>query len=160
MNKSLVAKVLAIHEGFREYGYDDETGERVKAPVGKLTIGFGRNLEDNPLTVKEGEYLLLGGIDYTYGRLLKNFPSILNLSDVRQAVLIDMAYQMGIQGLLGPLGFKNTLQLIKDKKYDRAGEEMRNSAWGRNPKFKNRVDDLVFMMQFDKLPASISGKAI
>lgn len=51
-----------------------------------------------------------------------------NLDPVRYAVLLDMAFQMGINGLLG---FKNTLAMIENDDYDRAADGMLNSLWAR-----------------------------
>ena len=54
------------------------------------------------------------------------YPWFQGCNDPRRAVLVSMAYQMGVSGLLG---FKNTLQLIEAGSYAAAGRGMRQSRW-------------------------------
>lgn len=49
------------------------------------------------------------------------------LNDARQGVLIGMAFQMGIGGLLG---FVHTLASVRDGRYAEAAAGMRSSKWG------------------------------
>ena len=51
-----------------------------------------------------------------------------NLDPVRYAVLLDMAFQMGINGLLG---FKNTLAMIESGDYSKAADGMLSSLWAK-----------------------------
>lgn len=51
-----------------------------------------------------------------------------SLNDARQAVLIGMAFQMGLKGLLG---FVNTLRMIQNGEYASATRGMLNSKWAR-----------------------------
>lgn len=64
-----------------------------------------------------------------------------NLDPVRYTVLLDMAFQMGINGLLG---FKNTLAMIENDDYDRAADGMLNSLWARQTpnRAKRRSDEM------------------
>jgi lysozyme len=50
------------------------------------------------------------------------------LNDARQAVLIGMAFQMGLKGLLQ---FKRTLGSIEDGQFSEAAAEMLDSAWAK-----------------------------
>lgn len=68
------------------------------------------------------------------------------LDDVRQAILIDMAYNMGIKGLLS---FKNTLKLISDGKYVEASINMEQSNWYKQ--VKTRAKKLCEAMKTGKL---------
>jgi len=54
------------------------------------------------------------------------FPWFDSLNEPRQAVLVGMCFQMGINRLLG---FKNTLQSIADERYANAAEGIRQSMW-------------------------------
>lgn len=56
----------------------------------------------------------------------ENFPWFDALNEPRQAVLVSMAFQMGIHRLLG---FVNTLKAIGDGKYGAAADGMRSSVW-------------------------------
>lgn len=97
---------LIMHEGMKLMPY--------RCTAGKLTIGVGRNLDDNPLSNEErlalGDYmhgitengakmLLRNDIARCYNevkRLIKNFEE---LSCDRQYALVDMCFQLGIKGL-------------------------------------------------------------
>ena len=58
-----------------------------------------------------------------------------------QDALCEMAYQMGVAGLLG---FKNTLALIKERKYTQAAENMLKSKWAtQTPKRAREIANLV-----------------
>ena len=50
------------------------------------------------------------------------------LDEARTAVLVSMAYQMGVAGLAQ---FKNTLSLIEHKHFDDAAKAMLDSKWAK-----------------------------
>lgn len=54
------------------------------------------------------------------------YPWFRQSNGPRRAVLVSMAYQMGVPGLLG---FHNTLRLIETGDYAAAGRNMRQSRW-------------------------------
>lgn len=110
--------MLKLHEGYRAKPYKDT--------VGKLTIGFGRNLTDNGIRPTEAEFLLDNDIKEATMRLRITFPWTESLDLVRQAVLIDMTFNMGIGGLSG---FKTTLRLIEVGDYANAAAQMLRSKW-------------------------------
>ena len=61
-------------------------------------------------------------------RCIANFsPWYQALSPQRQAVLVSMVFQMGINRVLK---FTNTLAAIKDQRFVDAADGMRNSLWG------------------------------
>ena len=51
-----------------------------------------------------------------------------SMSENRQRVLCNMAFNLGIAGLLK---FNNTLKMIQDGKYKEAADAMRKSLWYR-----------------------------
>ncbi len=118
MNKQKLAEQLKIHEGLRLKPYRDT--------VGKLTLGIGRNLEDKGITEQEALFMLNNDVDYFYGQLTKKLPWFKMLDDARQNVLVNMAFNLGISGLLS---FKMTLKLIEYGDYDNAATEMLDSVW-------------------------------
>ena len=95
-------------------------------PKGKLTIGYGRNLEDNGITIHEAEKMLETDLLNIKLELVDNIKFFHNLDDIRQNVLIEMAYQMGTPKLLN---FKNTLKFMEKKDFINASKEMLNSKW-------------------------------
>lgn len=117
-----IAQRLKHSEGFRSLPYRDS--------VGKFTIGYGTNL-DVGIDKVEAEFLLQHRLFKAYGDLTQHLPWVLNLSESRLAVLIDMTYNMGIGGLLT---FKNTLRFIQAGNYDQAADNMLKSKWARQVK--------------------------
>lgn len=58
--------------------------------------------------------------------LRRRAPWVAQLDEVRYACLLDMSFQMGVDGLLG---FKNTLSMVRSGDYSGASEGMKHSLW-------------------------------
>lgn len=95
---------------------------------GKATIGYGRNIEDRGITEDEADYMLDNDIKFYRERLKAELDFFDDLNDGRKSVVINMAFNLGMRGLLG---FKDTLKHIKDGDYDLASIEMMNSRWAK-----------------------------
>jgi lysozyme len=111
-------EILEHHEGFRSKPYKDT--------VGKLTIGIGRNISDRGISRVEAEFLFANDIELSRTELQANLHWFDSLDPVRQAVLIDMHFNMGWPVLSR---FKNTLALIKSAEYKAAAIAMLHSKW-------------------------------
>ena len=114
---------LKKEEGWRESCYRDH--------LGYLTIGYGRLIDEKKgghITRDEGEYLLLNDIQRIETALMVAIPWMKELNGVRQAILVSMAYQMGVDGLLG---FRNMLKHCKNGQFAAAGTHMRASRWAK-----------------------------
>ena len=117
--QSLDLKIeLTRDEGLRLKPYRDT--------VGKLTIGIGRNLDDVGISQDEAMHLLDNDIARTTAALDKAIPWWRSLNDVRQRVVVNMAFNLGVAGLLG---FKNTLAAMKAGRYADAAGGMLASKW-------------------------------
>lgn len=114
-----VMNYITKHEGFKGRPYLD--------PTGKTTIGFGRNLEANPITRETGYQMLREDIDVITDRLCK-FSEYRALSNNRKMVIIDMAYQMGVDGVLK---YSKMWAAIKANDFNVAANEILNSNCGR-----------------------------
>lgn len=57
---------------------------------------------------------------------IDGYPWFRQCNGPRRAVLVSMAYQMGVSGLLG---FRNTLRLIEEGNFAAGGRGMRASKW-------------------------------
>lgn len=106
------------HEGLMLKPYRDT--------LGKLTIGIGRNLDDVGISEEEAYYLFNNDLEKVKRQVNSSLGWILGLDEVRQGVLYEMAFQMGIGGLLG---FKRTLVAIQEGRYEDAADNMLDSRW-------------------------------
>jgi lysozyme len=109
---------LKRDEGVRLKPYTDT--------VGKLTIGVGRNLTDVGISDDECTALLQNDIAKVLAQLDRSLPWWRKLDPVRQRVLVNMAFNMGMTGLLT---FKNTLAAVQSGSYAAAAAGMLASKW-------------------------------
>lgn len=160
---------LVRDEGVRYRAYKDS--------VGKWTIGCGRNLDDVGISAAETAQLhitvkscrqkgithaqmlvlLDNDIDRSQADLDRELPWWRNLDLVRQRVLNNMCFNMGIGSArrgTGLLGFKNTLGLVKRGLYSMAADNMLKSKWARQ--VHGRADRLAMLMR--EGPKDISKK--
>jgi len=105
-------------EGLRLHPYEDT--------VGKLTVGVGRNLDDKGISEEEADAMLSNDIQEVEEGLANEIPWIVHLDDVRKAVLLNMAFNLGVGGLMS---FSNMLQAVQEWDWEWAGKEMENSRW-------------------------------
>lgn len=134
MNISQLKSQLVDHEGERLKPYKDS--------VGKLTIGVGRNLDDVGISKEESDFLLNNDIQRVIGDLNKALPWWNKLDEVRQLVIADMCFNLGITRLLG---FKNTLKAMEEGRYEDAAKGMQDSLWARQ--VGRRAVKLINMMR-------------
>ena len=125
---------LCRHEGMMLKPY--------RCPTGRLTIGVGRNLEDTGLSKSEALFLLDNDLRRVELECARAFDWFDTLDDVRKRVLIEMAFNMGLSGLMT---FRNMLKAIKQKDYVKASEEMLNSLWAKQ--VKTRAYRLAHIME-------------
>lgn len=96
--------------------------------VGKLTIGYGHNLTDNGISLDMAEQLLQDDISIATRSLTSKFPWVDKLDNVRQNVLINMCFNMGIKTLST---FTEFLALVEAGKYEEAAEDVLRTLWSR-----------------------------
>ena len=112
-----ITSQLKRHEGFREKMYRDS--------LGVPTIGYGLNLNTG-ITEREAALILEERVRKLRTRLPMVIKSWNNLNSTRQDVLINMAYNLGIAGLLT---FENMLSALEAGDYEMASRAMLNSIW-------------------------------
>jgi lysozyme len=111
---------LIDHEGLELKPY--------QCTADKLTIGVGRNIEDRGITEDEARYLLKNDIKIVEDELLEKKPVVAGLDAVRQRVLVDMGFNLGIPTLLK---FQNMWAAIEEEDFERAAEEAMDSRWAK-----------------------------
>jgi lysozyme len=117
-SRQKLKNLLVQHESYKQFPYIDTTGH--------LTIGIGRNLKDRGISLNEALYLLDGDEQYFTNKLSTLLKFWDDLSEARQIVLVDMCFNLGLQGLFG---FKDMMIAIEAKDFDRAAQEMLDSKW-------------------------------
>ena len=148
MNRDLIAKLITKHEGSRNSVYTDTTGN--------LTIGVGFNLDapgarqvvsglgidydatcaGQSLSNEQIQALLDQSLNGAIGDAEYLLPNFAMLPDNIQAVVVDMAFNLGRHGLSQFVGFLGALRAYN---YPLAAAEAKNSLWCGQ--VKSRCDD-------------------
>jgi lysozyme len=110
--------------------------------VGKLTIGVGHNLDDNGVSTATAMFILDEDIARAVADLDRAFPWVVDLDDVRQRVLINMSFNLGISRLSQ---FKKMFAALELRQYTIAAVEMLDSTWAKQ--VGTRADRLAEMMR-------------
>lgn len=141
--KETIDKIIehtARSEGFVEHVY--------KCPAGYDTIGYGRNIEANPLSTEEKAKLVNGKVskevakewlrselERCYKQLDSNFEWFKSLDTARKGALCDMVYNLGFRGFCT---FKNTIKAIEARNWNKVAEGLENSKWYRQVGVRSR----------------------
>lgn len=132
-----VKEQLIREEGRRKAAYQDH--------LGYWTIGVGRLIDGRKgggLSDAEIDTLLENDITKASLALRQELPWFDQLNEARRAVLIQMAFQMGVAGLLA---FKQTLAAARDERFSTAAENMRQSLWAKQT--PERAKRLAYQME-------------
>jgi lysozyme len=103
--------------------------------VGKLTIGYGRNLDDRGITRAEAELMLDNDMADAIADA-SSLPYWGSLSPVRQIVISDMVYNLGLTKFRK---FVNLNKALAIQDYNLAGAEMKDSRWYRQTTRRAKV---------------------
>lgn len=131
LEMSMALELVKEAEGFYPNTYH--------CPAGKLTQGYGRNLEVHPLTEEEklelnqdgtvSEFIAskwaLKELQECEEKLMSNII-YQKQTEVRKAVLLDMCFNIGYSGLMK---FKKMWFALGDRDYTTASREMKDSSW-------------------------------
>lgn len=119
---------LKEDEGCKLHVYEDSRGI--------LTAGYGHNCEAHheglslydPITIEQAESWLLSDAAEASRDVDARLPWAPNLDTVRHDILVNMAFNMGIEGLLA---FHRTLAMMEAGNYDGAADVMLESQWAQ-----------------------------
>ena len=109
---------LTRHEGSESVVYNC-TG-------GYATIGVGHNLETKPLSQAAIDQILTDDINDAVTECERAIIGFSGFPPTVQEALVNMAFNLGITGLLR---FTNTLAYLEDHKWLAAADEMLDSRW-------------------------------
>ena len=128
------------HEGFRNTVYLDS--------LGKATIGYGHLLtEDDDFEegIQYDKSILEDLFEKDFNRAAYNAEQLLegiDVCDTAREVIVEMVFQLGIGGVSK---FKKMFEALKNKDYNKAADEMLNSAWYRQT--PSRCEELSNLMR-------------
>jgi len=94
-----------------------------------LSLGYGRNLETNGISEAEAEFMLLNDLLACESEL-KNEGWYNQLDEVRRAVILNMAFNLGKPTLLK---FRKLIGALSDDDYETASKEMVTGSDGVSP---------------------------
>lgn len=117
---------ILVKKDPEKYGIPEDEFHIIEKHLDKLKLTFGYGFtyieEDEAAAVAE----------FKLNKLVKAFekrePFINKLPLQKQEVIIEMSFQMGIDGVLK---FKNMWKALKEFDYLRASEEMMDSRWAK-----------------------------
>lgn len=127
-----ITSLLQYEEGFREKPY--------LCSEGYPTVGTGIRIGPKGAALSNYQFTVPREVDAVWLQSILNktmrdmlsnerIANAMNvLDEARTAVLVSMAYQMGVQGLAQ---FKNTLYLVETKQFKEAAKAMLDSKWAR-----------------------------
>lgn len=120
-------------------GWDDierTLGRRVEPPNCTEAEPFGHP----HLTEQDALLVLRADIQRVESAVKVYFPEYDTLPEVRQRVVLDMAFNLGFRAL----GFRNAIAAIKRRDWSKASRELYNSKWARQ--VGDRCDRLAKML--------------
>ena len=112
-------KSIVWHEGFSPVAYPDPLTKQEP-----YTFGHGLTY----ITESESLEIVKDRVTTLNFELSKKLYFFNDLPDTAKEVLIEMAYQMGVKGVLS---FKNTLNYFSKHDWENASNNMKKSLWAR-----------------------------
>lgn len=110
---------------------EGEVLHEYKDHLGYSSLGIGRLIDKRRgggITKEEASYLFQNDLKRVKAQVLRRIPWSNKLDEARFGVLVNMTFQMGIDGVLK---FKNTLAMIERGDYKAAAAGMLNSLWAK-----------------------------
>jgi lysozyme len=137
MDKQRLFKQLRLHEGVEKFPY--------KCTAGYLTIGVGRNIEERGLLDDEIDFLLDNDIEVVMNEVSVTFDWFFDLSEVRQRVVADMIFNLGLPRFKQ---FNNMIAALEAGDWAEAANQMMDSKWAKQ--VGKRAERLRDMMETDE----------
>lgn len=133
--ESELLQQIKEHEGLKLFPY--------KCPAGKLTIGYGHNLQDNGLSKSACEFILYDDIEEAKRNLRTIFGNDFfeNLPKNKKIALIDMMFNLGMVKFLT---FKRFIFAVETQNWDNASYEIIHSrAYEQNTKRYKKLSEQI-----------------
>lgn len=135
----LTLQSIREHEGFNAKPTADTGGTRV--------IGFGHNIDLNPLTKHQGDLLLEDDFSAIEAELPRQWPTFLLCDGPRQRCVSEMAYQLGVGGLMTFVNMLHAIAVKPTGSNPAAAAEVLNSGLARQT--PSRAQDYAALLKED-----------
>jgi lysozyme len=112
-----VNQLIIGHEGLKLKLY--------KCPANKWSLGVGRNVEDRGISESEAMFMFENDLADVKRHCL-HYPWFAELSEVRQAAVLDLMFNLGPTRFSG---FRLFIEAMAMKQYPWASAELKNSRW-------------------------------
>ena len=130
--KDLLQKIKH-HEGFVEHVYHDS--------LGIPTIGYGFAIKDLILDEDIAEEILIRKLEKLQKNANSRFKWLEDMPQEVQEVVINMCYQLGINGVSK---FRKAISAMQEGDWEEAADEMLDSLWARQtPNRAKELSDIV-----------------
>jgi len=120
MDRQRLFKQLRLHEGVEKFPY--------RCTAGYLTIGVGRNIEERGLLDDEIDFILDNDIEVVMNEVSVTFDWFFDLSEVRQRVVADMIFNIGMPRFKQ---FKKMIAALEEGDWSEAANQMMDSKWAK-----------------------------
>lgn len=141
MTTALLFNDLKTDEGLRLNAYQDT--------VGVWTVGWGHTgkevVHGLVWTLEQCEAALESDVAATENQLDNLMPGWRSLDDIRQDVIVEMAYNIGVHGLLE---FNSFLRLLFQGNWVAAAGDLRLTKWARQ--VGHRAQELADMVLYGR----------
>ena len=141
--------IIARHEGLRLKPY--------RCGANKLSIGYGRNLDDVGISKAEADAMLAADVTIAYTEA-SGFDWFTGLNGPRRAAIVDMIFNLGLPRFRG---FKNTLMYLDQADYIGASAEiLAGTGHGGRSRWYvqvgQRAEEISEMLKTGKWPDELS----
>ena len=132
--QTTIEDYIKANEGYRTKPYHCSSN--------KLTIGYGRNLEDNGISQDEAELMFTNDLNRVADELRVILPDFDDLGYPQKKVLMDMCFNLGITRLRK---FKKMIAAIENGDFNKAAIELLDSRYARQ--LPRRAGDNAILMR-------------
>lgn len=134
--RSKAATNLGKHEGYKPFAYDDANGKPIgpgSHVIGNPTIGFGWALNKRPMSLALAVRVRTEMVDECAIALRRRLPWLERLDVTRCAALYELAYNLGVEGLLGfPKMLAALEAALETNDYAPVVLELLDSKWAKD----------------------------
>jgi len=121
MKSQVIKEQIKRHEGFVSHAYRDTEGY--------LTIGYGRLIDERRgggVSKSEADHMLTNDLQRVVVQIEERWPGFNHLNDTRQHALINMGFNLGVNGLFS---FTKMFDALQEGDYEQAAHEALDSKW-------------------------------